>query len=96
LNAQTGIFPVLIVTALPERRRWLAARASSIMFARGPARGTRSRSVRPRRLARRFALHPLENRTPFKGRTLEKITDLTRVYGHDLTAEDSRQLRRTL
>ncbi len=40
-----------------------------------------------------IALHGLENKAPFKGRTLEKIADLKRVYGHDLTAEDSHQLR---
>lgn len=40
-----------------------------------------------------IALHALENKAPFKGRTLEKIADLKRVYGHDLTAEDSHQLR---
>src|SRR4249920_2560134 len=40
-----------------------------------------------------IALHALENKAPFKGRTLEKIADLKRVYGHDLTAEDSHLLR---
>jgi len=40
-----------------------------------------------------ITLHALENKAPFKGRTLEKIADLKRVYGHDLTAEDSHLLR---
>jgi hypothetical protein len=40
-----------------------------------------------------IALHALENKTPFKARTLEKIADLKRVYGHDLGAEDSHRMR---
>jgi hypothetical protein len=39
------------------------------------------------------ALHALENKPPFKAATLEKIADLRRVYGLDLRAEDSHQLR---
>ena len=39
------------------------------------------------------ALHALENKLPFKPATLEKIADLRRVYGLDLRAEDSHQLR---
>ena len=39
------------------------------------------------------ALHALENKPPFKPGTLEKIADLKRVYGLDLRAEDSHQLR---
>ena len=40
-----------------------------------------------------IALHALENKTPFKASTLEKIEDLRRVYGLDLTSEDSHRLR---
>ena len=40
-----------------------------------------------------IALHALENKTPFKAATLEKIEDLRRVYGLDLRAEDSHRLR---
>ena len=40
-----------------------------------------------------MALHALENKSPFKPATLEKIADLRRVYGLDLRAEDSHQLR---
>lgn len=40
-----------------------------------------------------IALHALENKAPFKPATLEKIADLRRVYGLDLRAEDSHQLR---
>lgn len=40
-----------------------------------------------------IALHALENKTPFRSATLEKIADLRRVYGLDLTAEDSHRLR---
>ena len=40
-----------------------------------------------------IALHALENKAPFKPATLEKILDLRRVYGLDLRAEDSHQLR---
>ena len=40
-----------------------------------------------------IALHALENKPPFKAGTLEKIDDLRRVYGLDLRAEDSHQLR---
>ncbi|MDE0853116.1 MAG: hypothetical protein OSA97_01665 [Nevskia sp.] len=40
-----------------------------------------------------IALHALENKTPFKASTLEKIADLKRVYGLDLGAEDSHRLR---
>jgi hypothetical protein len=40
-----------------------------------------------------IALHALENKAPFKTATLEKIVDLRRVYGLDLTSEDSHRLR---
>lgn len=40
-----------------------------------------------------IALHALDNKAPFKPATLEKIADLRRVYGLDLRAEDSHQLR---
>jgi hypothetical protein len=40
-----------------------------------------------------IALHALDNKPPFKPATLEKIADLRRVYGLDLRAEDSHQLR---
>jgi hypothetical protein len=40
-----------------------------------------------------IALHALENKTPFKPATLEKIAHLKKIYGLDLTAADSHQLR---
>jgi len=40
-----------------------------------------------------ITLHALENKPPFKPATLEKIADLKRIYGLDLSAEDSHQLR---
>ena len=40
-----------------------------------------------------ITLHALENKTPFKTSTLEKIGDLKRVYGLDLGAEDSHRMR---
>src|SRR5579863_4562882 len=40
-----------------------------------------------------ITLHALDNKPPFKAATLEKIADLRRVYGLDLRAEDSHQLR---
>jgi hypothetical protein len=40
-----------------------------------------------------IALHALDNKLPFKPATLERIADLRRVYGLDLRAEDSHQLR---
>lgn len=40
-----------------------------------------------------ITLHALDNKPPFKPATLEKIADLRRVYGLDLRAEDSHQLR---
>ena len=40
-----------------------------------------------------IALHALENKAPFKASTLEKISDLKRVYGLDLGAEDSHRMR---
>lgn len=40
-----------------------------------------------------IALHALENKAPFKAATLEKIANLKRIYGLDLTAKDSHQLR---
>ena len=39
-----------------------------------------------------ITLHALENKTPFKASTLEKIADLKRVYGLDLGAEDSHRM----
>ena len=40
-----------------------------------------------------IALHALENKPPFKRLTLEKIAQLRRVYGLDLAADDSHNLR---
>jgi len=40
-----------------------------------------------------IALHALENKLPFKASTLEKATQLKRVYGLDLGAADSHRLR---
>jgi hypothetical protein len=40
-----------------------------------------------------IALHALENKPPFKKSTLDKIAQLRRVYGFDLLATDSHQLR---
>ena len=40
-----------------------------------------------------IALHALENKTPFKASTLDKATQLKRVYGLDLVAADSHRLR---
>ena len=40
-----------------------------------------------------MALHALENKTPFSAATLKKVADLKRVYGLDLGAGDSHQLR---
>jgi len=40
-----------------------------------------------------IALHALENKTPFAPATLKKITDLKRVYGLELGADDSHRLR---
>jgi len=40
-----------------------------------------------------IALHALDNKVPFKASTLEKVADLRRIYGLDLRAEDSHQLR---
>jgi predicted DNA-binding ribbon-helix-helix protein len=40
-----------------------------------------------------IALHALENKTPFKPATLEKIASMKRIYGLELTAADSHQLR---
>lgn len=40
-----------------------------------------------------IALHALENKPPFKTATLEKIANLKRIYGLNLTAADSHQLR---
>ena len=39
------------------------------------------------------ALHALENKPPFSSATLKKVADLKRVYGLDLGAVDSHQLR---
>jgi hypothetical protein len=40
-----------------------------------------------------ITLHALENKPPFKSATLEKIADLRKIYGLDLTAAASHQLR---
>ena len=40
-----------------------------------------------------ITLHALENKPPFKRLTLGKIAQLRRVYGFDLVAADSHQLR---
>jgi predicted DNA-binding ribbon-helix-helix protein len=40
-----------------------------------------------------IALHALENKPPFKRVTLEKVSQLRRVYGLDLVASDSHRLR---
>jgi predicted DNA-binding ribbon-helix-helix protein len=40
-----------------------------------------------------IALHALENKPPFKTATLEKISDLKRIYELDLKSEDSHRLR---
>jgi hypothetical protein len=40
-----------------------------------------------------IALHALENQPPFQASTLQKIADLRKIYGLDLTAGDSHQLR---
>lgn len=40
-----------------------------------------------------ISLHALENKPPFSASTLKKIADLKRIYGLDLTAADSHQLR---
>ena len=40
-----------------------------------------------------IALHALENKPPFGRSTLDKIAQLRRVYGFDLTAADSHRLR---
>lgn len=42
-----------------------------------------------------IALHALENKSPFKRQTLEKIAQLRRVYNFDLVAADSHWLRET-
>jgi predicted DNA-binding ribbon-helix-helix protein len=39
-----------------------------------------------------IALHALENKPPFSATTLKRIQDLKKVYGLDLTAEDSHRL----
>jgi hypothetical protein len=40
-----------------------------------------------------IALHALENKAPFKPATLDRIKQLKRVYGLDLSAADSHRLR---
>lgn len=42
-----------------------------------------------------IVLHTFEGKTPFGDTSLEVIADLKKVYGLDLTAEDSHQLRET-
>jgi len=39
-----------------------------------------------------IALHALEGKTPFTGKTLEDIANLKTIYGLDLTAADSHNL----
>ena len=39
------------------------------------------------------ALHALEGKTPFTGKTLDDIANLKKIYGLDLTAADSHNLR---
>jgi hypothetical protein len=38
-------------------------------------------------------LHAFEGRAPFSKPTLQKIADLKRIYGLDLTAADSHHLK---
>ena len=40
-----------------------------------------------------IALHALDNKTPFKRSTLDKIAQLRLVYGFELHAADSHRLR---
>ncbi|MCA1973152.1 MAG: hypothetical protein LDL44_09950 [Caenispirillum sp.] len=40
-----------------------------------------------------IVLHAFEGRAPFSEETLGTIADLKRIYGLDLTAEDSHRLR---
>jgi predicted DNA-binding ribbon-helix-helix protein len=40
-----------------------------------------------------IALHALENKAPFKAATLEKIGELKKIYGLELSAQDSHRLR---
>ena len=40
-----------------------------------------------------IALHALDNKLPFSAATLRKATDLKKVYGLTLGAEDSHRLR---
>ena len=40
-----------------------------------------------------ITLHALANKPPFSSTTLKKIADLKKVYGLDLTTEDSHRLR---
>jgi predicted DNA-binding ribbon-helix-helix protein len=42
-----------------------------------------------------MALHAFEGKAPFSAVTLKKIKALSKVYGLDLTAEDSHRLRET-
>jgi hypothetical protein len=42
-----------------------------------------------------IVLHAFENKSPFSAVTLRKIRALKAVYGLDLTARDSHQLRET-
>ena len=39
-----------------------------------------------------IVLHALEGKAPFEKKTLAAISDLKKVYGLDLTAEDSHRL----
>lgn len=39
-----------------------------------------------------ICLHALEGKTPFSGKSLKKVGEMKRVYGLDLTAEDSHKL----
>ena len=40
-----------------------------------------------------IVLHAFEGKPPFKPATLEKIANLKKIYGLDLTSADSHQLR---
>jgi hypothetical protein len=39
-----------------------------------------------------IVLHAFEGRQPFSAQTLAQITELKKIYGLDLTADDSHQL----
>ena len=39
-----------------------------------------------------IVLHSFEGKTPFSGENLKRITDLKKIYGLDLTSQDSHKL----